>query len=336
MINVLLSNTPIGGPRGSGLGGDSRTVTDEHTLGRGNERARESAAAPSNTARQSSSVSPLSPQAILAIQEVDPEEPAAGKGDDAENTKSGSEGAASASEDSGSAGSTDEEAEPDGNAASGAAKGADEKSDEDGDGLDQAEEKQVKELQARDREVRAHEQAHARVGGAYASAPSYTFQQGPDGKRYAVGGEVSIDTSGERTPEATARKMQIVIRAATAPAEPSSQDLKVAQQARSQLSEAQAQMRMERAEELSGDDEEGGIVDPTASGEKATSSGEKPSKPGASDESSETESHAGGQDRASEQSSDGLLAANAYSNALAQFQQANDAAAASLFDLGAF
>ncbi|MEO9529214.1 MAG: putative metalloprotease CJM1_0395 family protein, partial [Roseibium sp.] len=86
----------------------------------------------------------------------------------------------------------------------------------------------------------------------------YTFQQGPDGKRYAIGGEVQIDTSTERSPEATIRKMQVVIRAATAPAEPSSQDLKVAQQARSQLSEAQAELRQQKAEELSGDEDAAG------------------------------------------------------------------------------
>jgi hypothetical protein len=50
------------------------------------------------------------------------------------------------------------------------------------------------ELARRDREVRAHEQAHAAVGGSYAGAPSYTYSRGPDGQRYAVGGEVSIDT----------------------------------------------------------------------------------------------------------------------------------------------
>ncbi|NVK34608.1 MAG: hypothetical protein HWE23_09025 [Rhodobacteraceae bacterium] len=130
----------------------------------------------------------------------------------------------------------------------------------DADGLTEEEEKQVRELAARDREVRAHEQAHARVGGAYAGAPSYTFQQGPDGKRYAIGGEVSIDTSSERTPEATVRKMQVVIRAATAPAEPSPQDMKVAQQARSTLQAAQAEVRAERAEDLRGEDNEGGAV----------------------------------------------------------------------------
>ncbi|GAB4528425.1 MAG: hypothetical protein Tsb0019_30390 [Roseibium sp.] len=140
--------------------------------------------------------------------------------------------------------------------------------DPDGDGLNAEEEKQVEKLKERDQEVRAHEQAHARVGGAYAGAPSYTFQQGPDGKRYAIGGEVAIDTAKERTPEATVRKMQVVIRAATAPAEPSSQDLKVAQQARSQLAEAQAELRQQKAGELSGDDGGTGSV-ANASGREA-------------------------------------------------------------------
>lgn len=93
-----------------------------------------------------------------------------------------------------------------------------------------AEEKQVVEqLKARDREVRDHEQAHARVGGPYAGEPSYTYQAGPDGKRYAVGGEVPIDVAPvEGDPEATIAKMEIVKAAALAPAEPSGQDRKVA------------------------------------------------------------------------------------------------------------
>ncbi|MDH3737898.1 MAG: putative metalloprotease CJM1_0395 family protein, partial [Alphaproteobacteria bacterium] len=54
---------------------------------------------------------------------------------------------------------------------------------------------EVERLKERDREVRAHEQAHARAGGPYASAPSYEFVRGPDGKSYAVSGEVQIDTA---------------------------------------------------------------------------------------------------------------------------------------------
>ena len=50
----------------------------------------------------------------------------------------------------------------------------------------------IRDLSARDREVRAHEQAHASVGGQYAGAASFTYQRGPNGVSYAVGGEVPI------------------------------------------------------------------------------------------------------------------------------------------------
>src|SRR3990167_1152664 len=80
---------------------------------------------------------------------------------------------------------------------------------------------EIAELATRDRQVRAHEQAHAAVGGSYAGAPSYTYTHGPDGQRYAVAGEVSIDTSAvANDPQATLSKMEIVVRAALAPAEP--------------------------------------------------------------------------------------------------------------------
>jgi len=88
----------------------------------------------------------------------------------------------------------------------------------------------VAQLAAIDRQVRAHEQAHLAAAGGYArSGPSYTYQTGPDGQIYAVGGEVSIDTSAvPGDPEATIRKAQIIRAAATAPANPSGQDLAVA------------------------------------------------------------------------------------------------------------
>lgn len=87
-------------------------------------------------------------------------------------------------------------------------------------------------MAARDREVRAHEAAHANVGGIYAGAPSYQYQRGPDGRNYAVGGEVSIDTSPvPGDPQATIAKAQVVRRAALAPAQPSLQDRAVASEA---------------------------------------------------------------------------------------------------------
>ncbi|MCG8558918.1 MAG: hypothetical protein MI824_03880 [Hyphomicrobiales bacterium] len=122
-----------------------------------------------------------------------------------------------------------------------------------GEELTEGEERQVRELQQRDREVRAHEQAHAVAGGPYASPPSYQFTTGPDGKRYAVSGEVKIDSSPVRdNPEATIRKMDIVIRAALAPAEPSSQDLQVARQAQQERAKAQIELTRQKQEELEG------------------------------------------------------------------------------------
>lgn len=106
---------------------------------------------------------------------------------------------------------------------------------------------QVRKLEERDAEVRRHEQAHAAAAGPHArGGPKFEFQSGPDGKQYAVGGEVSIDTSPAETPEATIAKAQQIRRAANAPAEPSSQDRAVAakaaqleQQARQELREAE-------------------------------------------------------------------------------------------------
>lgn len=116
--------------------------------------------------------------------------------------------------------------------------------------LSEDDEKRVQELQARDREVRAHEQAHARVGGQYASAPSYEMERGPDGKSYAVGGHVSISTAPvPGDPEATIRKMETVRRAALAPAEPSGQDRRVAAAADARRTDARAEINEIRREE---------------------------------------------------------------------------------------
>jgi hypothetical protein len=81
----------------------------------------------------------------------------------------------------------------------------------------------IDQLKARDLEVRQHEQAHlAAAGGLATSGASYTYQRGPNGVNYAVGGEVNIDTSPGRTPEETLDKARRIQAAALAPAEPSS------------------------------------------------------------------------------------------------------------------
>ena len=122
----------------------------------------------------------------------------------------------------------------------------------DASGLTEAERDQVKELKKRDTEVRNHERAHQAAGGQYAGSPSYTYQTGPDGRRYAIGGEVSIDISPERDPAATIAKMERVRSAATAPAEPSPQDYKVAAAADKARMEAQRELNAQSLEKLRG------------------------------------------------------------------------------------
>ncbi|MFQ3251252.1 putative metalloprotease CJM1_0395 family protein [Glaciecola sp.] len=114
----------------------------------------------------------------------------------------------------------------------------------------QNEDKKVDELKERDREVRLHEQAHAATGGQYAGAPVYEYETGPDGKRYAVGGEVSIDIANEKTPTETIRKMQQVKAAALAPAEPSPQDYKVASEATQKEQKARGELAKEQGAEI--------------------------------------------------------------------------------------
>ena len=113
---------------------------------------------------------------------------------------------------------------------------------------EQQDAQEIEQLKARDQEVRAHEQAHAATGGQYAGSPQYEYTTGPDNKRYATGGEVSIDISEAQSPEQTLRKMQQVRAAALAPAQPSSQDLKVAAEAAQKAFEARSDIAEENRE----------------------------------------------------------------------------------------
>ncbi|WP_415887028.1 putative metalloprotease CJM1_0395 family protein [Neptuniibacter sp. QD37_6] len=129
---------------------------------------------------------------------------------------------------------------------------------------EQAQEQQeleiTRELAKRDREVRAHEQAHASIGGQYTSAPSYTYERGPDGRLYAVAGEVKIDTSPvPNDPQATLEKAEIIQRAALGVAEPSAADRAAAADARAMAAEARAEILQQeedvKAEEASAAEE---------------------------------------------------------------------------------
>lgn len=115
--------------------------------------------------------------------------------------------------------------------------------------LSEEEKQQVAKLRQIDAKVRAHERAHAAVGGQYAGAPSYGYTRGPDGQLYAVSGEVSIDIGAENDPEATLQKAAQVAAAALAPADPSGADRAVAAAAQQLRMAALAQIREEKRAE---------------------------------------------------------------------------------------
>ena len=106
-----------------------------------------------------------------------------------------------------------------------------------------AEEKIINNLQQRDLEVRAHERAHATVGGSATGSPSFSYETGPNGKKYATSGEVSVDLSPvEGNPRATIAKMQKVHASALAPTNPSIQDTRVAASAARAIAQAQSEI----------------------------------------------------------------------------------------------
>jgi hypothetical protein len=119
-------------------------------------------------------------------------------------------------------------------------------------GLTESDRRKVEQLKRRDLEVREHERAHKTAGGSITGSARYTFTRGPDGKQYAVGGEVSIDASPvPGKPDATIRKMEVVKRAALAPRNPSGQDRSVASRADAEIIKAKQELAELRREEQS-------------------------------------------------------------------------------------
>ena len=141
-----------------------------------------------------------------------------------------------------------------------------------GEELTNAEQQRVDELEAREDEVIAHEQAHIAAGNGLTGSASYGYTTGPDGKQYINEGEVSIDISEEDNPEDTITKMSTVRSAALAPAEPSAQDRQVA----SEAARIQAEARRELAaaeDEADGEGVDAGTTDTTGSQFDSLSSG---------------------------------------------------------------
>lgn len=109
---------------------------------------------------------------------------------------------------------------------------------------------EISNLVSRDSEVLTHERAHSAVGGQYAGAPNYSYETGPDGVKYAVSGEVAIDTSKiPDDPQATLQKAQQIKAAALAPTEPSGQDRRVAAKADKMAAQARSEILKENSVE---------------------------------------------------------------------------------------
>ncbi|MDH4945111.1 putative metalloprotease CJM1_0395 family protein [Sulfurimonas sp. C5] len=115
--------------------------------------------------------------------------------------------------------------------------------------LDASQQQEVNKLQARDSEVRAHEAAHKAAGGGLAGSASFSYQRGPDGKMYAIGGEVPISFEKGATPQETISNARQVAAAAMAPANPSPQDFSVASSARMMELTAQQELVKQLQEE---------------------------------------------------------------------------------------
>jgi len=120
--------------------------------------------------------------------------------------------------------------------------------------------REVAKLKSRDTEVIAHEQAHMSAArGINVSAPTYDYEVGPDGQKYAIGGEVQISFVETGDPQKDMASAETMKAAALAPAEPSSQDRSVAQNAdkmiekdRQEIAEQKTEQTAEQKKETNG------------------------------------------------------------------------------------
>jgi hypothetical protein len=105
----------------------------------------------------------------------------------------------------------------------------------------------IAEMERTEREVIAHETAHKAAAGRFGGPISYTYETGPDGKRYITGGSVPINTPATSDPEEALRNANQVMKAALAPAGPSGQDLAVAASSAGMAAKARARIAAENS-----------------------------------------------------------------------------------------
>jgi hypothetical protein len=117
--------------------------------------------------------------------------------------------------------------------------------------LNEAQQQIVRKLQMTDLHVKTHEQQHLSIAGSYAhGGASFQYVQGPDGKPYAVAGEIAIDVSPvTNNPQATIIKAQVIRRAALAPSDPSGADRSIAAAATQMEIQARAELTNQKTAE---------------------------------------------------------------------------------------
>lgn len=115
------------------------------------------------------------------------------------------------------------------------------------DELTQKEQQELTQLKTTDAEVKRHENAHkAMAAGLQTSGPNYEYEVGPDGKKYAVAGDVNISYQKSSDPEVNLKNAQKLKAAALAPADPSAQDRSVARKADAEIAKAQQEILEEQ------------------------------------------------------------------------------------------
>jgi len=138
--------------------------------------------------------------------------------------------------------------------------------------LSEEELRMVEELKKIDKRVHTHEQAHLSAAGGYARGGAhYDYVRGPDGNKYANSGHVNLDTSREKTPEATIRKANIIQKAALAPADPSPADKQIAANAAKMAVDAQQELAEEQKAKMKSSE--------TTKSEKSENSAKTPETP---------------------------------------------------------
>ena len=115
--------------------------------------------------------------------------------------------------------------------------------------LSSEEQQQLRDLERRDQQVRTRDMAFIAAAGGAAGSYSVEYETGPDGRRYAVGADIKLDTSEGATPEQTLAKAR-ALRAATMSARgESSTDASATAKAVRMEAEARAEIERERAAE---------------------------------------------------------------------------------------